>query len=102
MRTEQTNDKNTKATSKFVIFINAVLILSAITLFASSYFINSFPFKTKILINLAGEGIIVIVFLTSGIRHWARKGEYFQGVLLMLGSLVITILGVFTFMNVFK
>lgn len=104
MKTEKiSNDsKKTNTTSKFVIFVNSVFVIAALSLFAASYFINIFSFKTKITMNLIGEGLIVFVFLTSGMRYWVKRGDYFQGVLLILGGIVITILGVFTFMNVFK
>lgn len=91
-----------KGTSKFVIFVNTVLVIAALSLFASSYFISGFSFQMKILLNLIGEGIIALVFFTTGMRFWVKRGDYFQGILLILGSIVIVILGVFTFMNVFK
>lgn len=104
MKTEKiSNDsRKTKATSRFVVFVNSVFVIAALSLFAASYFIGIIPFETKIIINLIGEGLIVIVFLTSGMRYWVKRGDYFQGVLLILGGIVISILGVFTFMNVFK
>ncbi|MHC1685023.1 MAG: hypothetical protein AB6733_19145 [Clostridiaceae bacterium] len=91
-----------KGTSKFVIFVNTVLVIAALSLFASSYFISGFSFTMKIILNLVGEGIIALVFFTTGMRFWVKRGDYFQGILLILGSIVIVILGVFTFMNVFK
>lgn len=93
---------SSKGTSKFVIFINTVFVIAALGLFAASYFMGNFTFKMKIIMNLIGEGLIAFVFFTTGMRLWVKRGDYFQGILLILGSIVIVILGVFTFMNVFK
>lgn len=88
-----------KKSNKTIALFNGVLILLSLVLFASTFLISSLGVTVKIYLNLIAEALIVFCFFTTGIRVINKKKAYADGIVYLIGSLIIITIMVMTIKN---
>lgn len=93
------SENNLNQSKKLMVVINLALLIIAVILISIGLTVSSINIKLRVILSLVGETFAIVFFLNTGIRSIVKRKQYFEGGILLVGSLVVSVMVVLSTKN---